>query len=166
MDSQPKRCVIADDVRASRMILQKWMEELGFDCTLVSDGVEAEEVLKDGSADLVITDIEMPRMSGLELLRSVRADQQSQIADVPVIVVSSLEDAQMDSVIEKLGGTGFFGKPLDKDQLHRAVRKIEAGCRDLREISIRRADHRKPLSITPTLRRLAQKAIEPKDSDD
>lgn len=153
-----KKCVIADDVAASRMMLCKWMQELNFDCTLVTDGRAAEEAVRDGDVDLVITDIEMPRMTGLQLLHSVRQDTSVELAGLPVIVVSAIEDTHVEEVVNRLGGTEFVGKPLNRSVLRKAVQRIEEGFKSSQGIGIRRIHAAGESEMSSELRRLEDEA--------
>lgn len=121
---QPKRCVIADDVRASRELLRTWMCDSRFECTTATNGLEAWDAICREPPDIVITDIEMPHCCGLELLQRVRADESSQIQSIPVLVVTSLHDGQIQKTIQRLGGNGLLAKPLDQYSTYAVVQAV------------------------------------------
>ncbi|MCM2369198.1 response regulator [Aporhodopirellula aestuarii] len=119
-----RRCVIADDVRSSREVISRWMQEIGFSISCESDGEAAWETIQQDTCDLLITDIEMPGMSGLELIRNMRADTESCVQDVPAIVVTSLLDEQVGEVVQSFGGTTVVLKPLDKAVFYQVVDRV------------------------------------------
>ncbi|QDS90752.1 hypothetical protein EC9_49680 [Rosistilla ulvae] len=125
---QTKRCVIADDVRASREILRSWLCDCQFECVLAADGDEAWEAIQREPPDLLITDIEMPNCCGLKLLQRVRADPSPQIHSIPVVMITSLHDGQIEQTIERLGGNGLLAKPLDQYSTYAIVLAVLAAA--------------------------------------
>ena len=85
----PKRILIVDDSATTRALLQNILEIAGFEVEVAQDGLEAFETLKHQSIDLVVSDVDMPRMSGVELTESIRKAQD--LKNLPVILVTSLE---------------------------------------------------------------------------
>lgn len=124
---QSKKCVIADDVRAIREQLGQWMRELGYSVIHVSCGATALAELRRQSPDLLIADIDMPHLSGLHLLQTVRADADSKLAMIPVIVSSSLEDGEIQRMVNALGGNAFLKKPVSREQLCTCVNHLSQG---------------------------------------
>lgn len=86
------RLLIADDSPTTRALLQNIMEMVGYDVVTAADGLDAYEKLKQGSFDLVVSDVDMPRMNGFELTESIRFDEQ--FPELPVVLVTSLESAE------------------------------------------------------------------------
>ena len=158
-EARMKRCVIADDVRASRELLAVWLGELGYISVLAGDGESARIAVESISPDLVITDIEMPRCTGLELLFAIRNNVNPILRVLPVIVISSLEDDQLVQLVSPLGASGVLSKPLEKLILKAAVESTEgrhekwlldAAAESPEENAIAR-------SVSPKLRRLVDK---------
>ncbi len=150
------RCVIADDLRAFRKILESWIEECGFECCTSSTAEEAWNAIIGSKPTFVITDIEMPGASGLDLLYSLRSHPSTTIRSLPVIVISSLDDADIRKFVHDLGGTCFLSKPLGKRSTQRAVRGV-TGLRTVPNESFlsqfeKFGDSAK--RISPTMRRL------------
>ncbi|TWU38812.1 Response regulator MprA [Novipirellula aureliae] len=152
----PKRCVIADDVRASRETVGKWLRESGFDCRLLENGQLAWEVIKDRSPDLLVTDLEMPELCGFELLEKIRESDDESIRDLPVLIMTSLQDVQTRSVVQQLGGDGLLQKPLDKHATLSVILDLVSAGRSLRERAHPDEDTcvKGRGVISPTLRRL------------
>ncbi len=78
--ARTRTCVIVDDVRAYRLQVKWWLDELGFQSTEASDADQALQVIRSQHPDLVVTDIDMPGHSGLDLVRAVRDELDPQDA--------------------------------------------------------------------------------------
>jgi two-component system chemotaxis response regulator CheY len=118
------RFLVVDDFTTMRRILRNLLSELGFrHVDEASDGRVALEMLRDGAYDFVITDINMPRVNGYELLRQIRAD--AKLKDLPVLLLTS--EASKDEVLQaiRLGANGTILKPLTKSSLEEKVRNIQ-----------------------------------------
>jgi signal transduction histidine kinase/DNA-binding response OmpR family regulator/HAMP domain-containing protein len=100
--------VIDDDPDAARLIAER-LEPCGVSCVLVHNGVQALELLRADRFDAATLDVLMPGMSGFEVLRELRADQQ--LADLPVVVVSVFSGR------EALAGEWVVSKPVDTEEL-------------------------------------------------
>lgn len=87
-ESGPKSILIVEDSITSRMLLKNILESSGYQVTTSVDGVEAWNLLKREDFDLVVSDIEMPRMDGVELTATIRADEK--LGSLPVVLVTSL----------------------------------------------------------------------------
>jgi two-component system chemotaxis sensor kinase CheA len=87
-----KRILVVEDSITSRMLIKNILEALGYTVSVAVDGLEALSALKDSTFDLVISDVEMPRMDGFTLTESLRKDPL--LADLPVILVTSLESRE------------------------------------------------------------------------
>ena len=146
---QFSRCVIADDVRAIRVQLRKWMEELGFLVTESACGATALSAVQETQPSIVITDIDMPHSSGLHLIENLRADPDTAIANVPVIVMSSLVDAGIDQMVEQFGGSLFLSKPISKQRLVDCVNAFATG-----EAVEGKSHGTTPYQISPRFRRI------------
>jgi CheY-like chemotaxis protein len=139
-------CVIADDVRASRTVLEKWVGRCGYACELTENGEDAWDAILRLTPDLVVTDIEMPGASGLDLLYSIRRHSLKKIRTLPVIVISSLIDGKVREFVNELGGTLFLPKPLNKETTQRVVSNITTV---VSEVPVDNQN-----GISPTLRQL------------
>ncbi|HEV2743730.1 MAG TPA: response regulator [Rubrobacter sp.] len=123
MDTSGSKILIADDDRIVRRIVVAKLSGLGYDMTQAEDGQEALHLLEDGFVpDLVITDSLMPRMTGLELARSIRSSPNSDVAKLPIIMLTSRQGEH--DVIEGLqtGLDDYVTKPFSPDELAARVR--------------------------------------------
>ena len=106
------KVLIVDDFAASRKVLVITLEQLGFDnIEEVSDGNSALVRLKSGLFDLVIMDMDMPKMSGLELLQQIRYDPN--LKQIPVLIVT--ENGMQENIVAafKAGLNAYVVKPVD-----------------------------------------------------
>jgi two-component system, chemotaxis family, chemotaxis protein CheY len=154
--SSEKRCVIADDVRASREMLSVWLQEYGYECVLVPDGEAAKEEVDRNPPSLVITDIEMPKCNGLELLSVIRSHPKAHVRRIPVIVISSLRDEKMIDVVKSFGGTSVMCKPLERLRVRDVLHAIESGTQWVESYLIGLHSETQIPAVSPKLRRMAQ----------
>jgi len=82
-----KRILVTDDSVTSRTMMQSMLEAAGYDVTVTVDGADAWEVLQERGTDLVVSDVEMPRMDGLALTEIIR--HSSQFRDLPIVLVTA-----------------------------------------------------------------------------
>ena len=125
MDTSDYKILAADDDRIVRRIVVAKLSGLGYDVTQAEDGQEALRLLEDGYVpDLLITDSLMPRMTGLELVRSIRSSPNSALARLPVIMLTSRQGEH--DVIEGLqtGLDDYVTKPFSPDELAARVRSV------------------------------------------
>lgn len=114
--------VVADDSISVRKFVGRMLEKAGYRVKLASDGLEASEIVAQSGCHLVITDLEMPRMNGYELMAHLRQD--AVMARIPVLVVTSRAGAKHRDRAIKEGASGFLTKPVQEDQLIAAVEKL------------------------------------------
>lgn len=111
--------LITDDVPANRAMLKALLAGLDFEILEASNGQETLDVMYQQRPDLVITDVSMPVMDGLEATRCIRADPA--LANVPVIVVSATFLAQDTLSAVEAGANAFLAKPIDQNRLLSAI---------------------------------------------
>ncbi len=125
MDTSGSKILIADDDRIVRRIVVAKLSGLGYDLAQAEDGQEALRLLEGGFVpDLIITDSLMPRMTGLELARSIRSNPNSDVAKLPIIMLTSRQGEH--NVIEGLqtGLDDYVTKPFSPDELAARVRTV------------------------------------------
>lgn len=116
------RVLAIDDSRTMRGLLRAALEEAGFHVTTAEDGVDGVSQLQDAAPDVIITDINMPRMDGFGVIDAVRS---STIAPtVPILVLSTESSAEMKDRARKSGATGWIVKPFDDTKLISAIRRV------------------------------------------
>src|SRR6056297_2419812 len=107
-----QRGLVADDTRVSRMIVDRAMFKHGLVAVQVEDGLDAWNYLQREQVDVVVTDVEMPRWSGIDLLKRMRLSRNRRLAEMPVIVVSSLRDRKLIRFVRKCNFAYFMSKPV------------------------------------------------------
>jgi chemosensory pili system protein ChpA (sensor histidine kinase/response regulator) len=114
--------VVVDDSISIRKFVGRMLEKAGYRVKLASDGLEASEIVAQVGCHLVITDLEMPRMNGYELMAHLR--QSPATKRVPVLVVTSRAGAKHRERAMKEGASGFLTKPVQEDQLIATVESL------------------------------------------
>jgi len=110
----PKTILIVDDSESIRTILKLTLEFKGYTVIEAEDGKKAFEILKQTHCDLVIADIVMPHMSGVELLNKVRHELKKE--DLPVIICTAEENVNEEEFIRK-GASKLLIKPFSPRSL-------------------------------------------------
>ncbi|MFA7386308.1 MAG: chemotaxis response regulator CheY [Thiohalobacteraceae bacterium] len=122
MDKNMK-ILIVDDFSTMRRIIKNLLRDLGFNNTQeADDGNSALPMLQSGNFDFLVTDWNMPGMTGIDLLKAVRAD--AKLASLPVLMVTA--EAKKDQIIEaaQAGVNGYIVKPFTAVTLKEKIDKI------------------------------------------
>jgi two-component system chemotaxis response regulator CheY len=117
------RILVVDDFATMRKVLKNLLKEAGYEnIAEAEDGVVALHIMKTQKIDFVISDWNMPNMTGIDLLRAVRAD--CDLAKMPFLMVTA--EALQDNVIEavKAGVNNYIVKPFTADILNEKITKI------------------------------------------
>jgi chemosensory pili system protein ChpA (sensor histidine kinase/response regulator) len=114
--------VVADDSISVRKFVGRMLEKNGYRVKLAADGLEAAELVAQHGCHLVVTDLEMPRMTGYELMVQLR--QSPATRRIPVMVVTSRAGAKHRDRAIKEGAAAFLTKPVQEDQLLAAVEQL------------------------------------------
>jgi chemosensory pili system protein ChpA (sensor histidine kinase/response regulator) len=129
-----KVIVLADDSISVRKFVGRMLEKAGYRVKLASDGLEAFEIVQQGGCDLIVTDLEMPRTNGYELLMHLR--QNPALSNIPVMVVTSRAGEKHRDRAFAEGARGFLVKPVQEDQLIAAVADLIGGASRRAEITV------------------------------
>ncbi|MBZ5522135.1 MAG: response regulator [Acidobacteriia bacterium] len=117
-----KVVVLVDDSISVRKFVGRMLEKAGYRVKLAADGLEALEIVSQVRCDLVVTDLEMPRTNGYELLSHLRQDPATR--NIPVMVVTSRAGAKHRDRAMKEGAVAFMVKPVQEDKFITAVTKL------------------------------------------
>jgi two-component system response regulator HydG len=143
MSTNKARVLVVDDDPDARAVLEKLLRQEGYEVELAEDGEAALERVQERAPDVVVTDLNMPRMDGMTLLGHIREISK----ELPVIVVTSAQDMAPAIKAMRLGAEDYLTKPIDFDALlvtldraleHRDVKLEAENLR--RQISARGAD--------------------------
>lgn len=110
--------LIVDDSETSRMIIKKCLMMTGHEGAHFSeaeDGIMALTILSENTIDLVVTDLNMPRMDGVTLVKKLRKSEK--MASLPVLVISSLGNDVLEAELVSLGVKGIIRKPLTPNKI-------------------------------------------------
>jgi chemosensory pili system protein ChpA (sensor histidine kinase/response regulator) len=114
--------MVVDDSLTVRKVTQRLLEREGYRVMLAKDGVDALEQLQQTLPDLMLVDIEMPRMDGFDLTRNIRAHQGTQA--IPIIMITSRTADKHRNLARELGVNAYFGKPFQEDALQAEISKL------------------------------------------
>lgn len=111
-----------DDSRTMRDMITLALKDEGFDVTVAEDGVHGLEVLDGLDPDVIITDINMPRLDGFGFIDAVRSRDGSRLT--PILVLTTESSATLKARAKRAGATGWIVKPFAQDKLIRALRMV------------------------------------------
>lgn len=118
------RVLAADDSATIRQMLSATLSEAGFEVTLAQDGHEALERATSESFGLVLTDVNMPGLDGISLVRALR--ERDAYRYVPIIVITTESSAEFRSRGREAGATAWIVKPFNPARLVETVRRVLA----------------------------------------
>lgn len=120
---QVRRLLVADDSVTSRMLLKNILETAGYQVTTAVDGLEAFTTLRAGEYDLVVSDVEMPRMDGFELTAKIRTEKK--YAEIPVVLVTALSSQEHKERGIDVGANAYIVKgDFDQSNLLRVIDRL------------------------------------------
>ena len=111
-----------DDSRTMRDMITLALKNEDFDLHLAEDGVHGLEVLEDTAPDVIITDINMPRLDGFGFIDAIRDRHSSR--HTPILVLTTESASELKTRARNAGATGWIVKPFAQDKLIRALRRV------------------------------------------
>ncbi|MGJ5179361.1 response regulator [Bradyrhizobium oligotrophicum] len=117
-----KRILAVDDSKTMRDMVTFTLKKAGFDVAEAEDGKAALNVLTGGKFDLIITDLNMPNMDGISLIKNVRAGSQHR--GVPILILTTESDGAKKADGKAAGATGWLVKPFNPEQLIATVNRV------------------------------------------
>jgi two-component system, chemotaxis family, chemotaxis protein CheY len=119
-----KTVLTVDDSRTMRDMLHYTLSEAGYRVVQAVDGVHGLEVLEGEMPDVIVTDINMPRMDGFGFIEGVRRSDRHRA--IPILVLTTESDAEKKNRARQAGATGWIVKPFNAAKLVDALRRIAA----------------------------------------
>lgn len=116
--------VTVDDSRMMREMLLMVLQGAGFNVIQAEDGVDGLDVLAGAEPDVIITDINMPRLDGFGFIEGVRREERCRA--IPILVLSTEGDPEKKSRAREAGATGWIVKPFNAEKLIDAIRRVSA----------------------------------------
>ncbi len=114
--------MIVDDSLTVRKITTKYLQKLGIEAITAKDGLDAAEQLRERVPNLMLVDIEMPRMDGYELTKRVRSDPA--LKHIPIIMITSRAGIKHKDKAMELGVNVYMSKPYQEDELTRSINEL------------------------------------------
>lgn len=119
-----KKILVIDDEEILTKTFVRLLEKSGYDAFFVKSGTDALEVIQDIEFDLIMTDIRMPGLSGVETMKGLKQYYESaKKKRPPIIVVTGFADEQMEREIMALSPEAFIRKPFEISELLECVKK-------------------------------------------
>ncbi|GAB3000965.1 response regulator [Psychrosphaera aestuarii] len=117
-----KKILAVDDSASMRQMVGFTLKNAGYNVTEAKDGVEALAVAKDAEFDVIISDVNMPNMDGIELVKNLR--QLPQFKFTPILMLTTESGANKKGEGKAAGATGWIVKPFNPEQLLTVIKKV------------------------------------------
>jgi two-component system chemotaxis response regulator CheY len=114
--------LVVDDSATMRQMIKATIAEIGFESITAQDGEKALKILGDRTVDIIITDINMPNMDGLQLIGELRKGKNSKYT--PILVITTEGGQSVKDAGKAAGASGWIVKPFDPQALINAVSKL------------------------------------------
>lgn len=121
MMSNPLKILVVEDTLDTRELLHFYFTRTGYTVSTAGDGQEGLYMTKAEKPDLIITDVNMPNMDGVEMVKQIRAD--AEIAHIPILVFTAANSTTEEDLAEA-GANRIFQKPFDFDEMQEIVRGL------------------------------------------
>ncbi len=116
------KILAVDDSASMRQMVTYTLKQQGYEVTEAVDGQDALSKAKSGSFDLVITDVNMPKMDGITLVRELRGLPDLKFTPILLLTTESAPEKKQEG--KQAGATGWLVKPFDPDQLVNTIKKV------------------------------------------
>jgi two-component system chemotaxis response regulator CheY len=120
-----KTILTVDDSTSIRQMVGFTLKQAGYTVLEADDGVKGLEVAKGNKVDLIITDLNMPNMNGMDLIRSLRQEMTYKFTPILMLTTESDDSKKMEG--KQAGATGWIVKPFNPEQLLKVVSKVLPG---------------------------------------
>lgn len=117
-----KRIITVDDSASVRQMVSFTLREAGYEVTEAENGLQALQKLKEAPADMVITDLNMPVMDGIDLIKNIRTDSSNKFVPIIMLTTESQETRKLEG--KRAGATGWIVKPFKAEQLVAVAQKV------------------------------------------
>ena len=117
-----KKVLTVDDSRTIRNMLLVTLNNAGFETIQAEDGIEGLEVLENANPDVIVTDINMPRLDGFGFIEAVRAQDKHRAT--PILVLTTESAPELKARARAAGATGWIVKPFDPPKLVKALQMV------------------------------------------
>lgn len=114
--------LITDDDSAYRAGIIELLQFEGYELLEAEDGVVAMHLIRDHQPDLILCDVDMPVMSGIEVLRTVKSNPTTR--DIPFVTITGRTDTPTITTIQELGASAYIRKPMNIEELLNLIRTL------------------------------------------
>ena|ERR1035437_10250090 len=118
----PKTIMTVDDSASVRQMVSYTLREAGYDVVEACDGVDAIEKIDNTVFSLIITDLNMPHMDGISLIKQLRSNQKLKFTPILMLTTESQNEKKLEG--KNAGATGWIIKPFKPEQLITVVKKV------------------------------------------
>ena len=119
MTAKKHRILIAEDFEDNRIALKLMLKLAGFEALEAADGQQAIEVTQRDRPDLILMDISLPTIDGLQATRTIRSNADFQ--QLPIIIFSAHDSAESRDEAQEAGGTSYLTKPIEFEELRKVI---------------------------------------------
>ncbi|NWF52358.1 MAG: response regulator [Nitrospirae bacterium] len=116
------KVMVVDDCQTTRKILEFHLKSKGFDVVNAENGLDAIEKLSTETINLILTDLNMPYMDGLELVKTVKSDIN--LSQIPILMVTTEADPEEKEKALSAGADGYMIKPVTADDIYKNIKRI------------------------------------------
>jgi CheY-like chemotaxis protein len=122
--TRPLKILAAEDNRVNRLLLGKILEKAGHKVVFAENGVEVLRLWEENSYDLLLMDLQMPVMDGLETAREIRKREAGNGARIPIIAVTARAMHEDRDLTIAAGMDGYISKPYSKEDIFAAIQRV------------------------------------------
>ncbi len=122
METTDKRILVVDDSLTVRMQIKDLLEDEGYEVVLAKDGESCLKILENQKSDMILLDIVMPGISGLDVCKTIKAD--SRLREIPVVILSHISDTENKVAGLKAGAEDYVTKPFAVEELNARISSI------------------------------------------
>ena len=122
-----RRILVVEDNEVNQMLVKKLLEKMGHDVQLAANGAEACEAVGQGSFDVVLMDLQMPVMGGLQAAQKIRRSEQGTGQHIPIVAVTAHAAVDDQRRCEEAGMDGYLSKPIRPDSLRNEIERTAGG---------------------------------------
>ncbi len=123
--ARAKKILLVDDEEGLALLLSFMLQKDGYEVAVANDGEQAIEKLKTFEPDVIVSDVVMPNLDGIEMFKQIRANPKT--ANIPVIFISGFQDQQVLERARKIGVFGILHKPVDVEHIEARIAEMTRG---------------------------------------
>jgi two-component system chemotaxis response regulator CheY len=121
------KALVVDDMQSMRLVIKQMLQDLGFEqVDQAGNGLRGFQMIRAQGYDLVISDVEMPELTGLDMLRLIREDPK--VKDTAVIILTAVQDRNQIMRAVEAKANGYLVKPINPASLATRVRAVMSQC--------------------------------------